>query len=198
LKDALVASRAALFFHCYYELGPNRSLRGLARDLNTAGIATSESTLKRYSKRYGWKVRIAELDADLRKRRRERSIQWRLDIEERHASLAREVQALGQAGLRRLLGSPERLERMTPAEITRLTNDGVSQERAAYGISQPDFAQEVWNDFIGEVAQVFLAVNPLPDERTRAARFASTVDALVDEKLGTPQVVGRAKRRLAR
>ena len=100
--------KADLFFFAYYQYGPDRSIARLYSDLKTMGVRTSESTLKRYSKDYGWQERIAALDAEARQQQNQHAVEDVLAMYKRHTQLGRALQGVAGSGLQRLLANARR------------------------------------------------------------------------------------------
>lgn len=184
MPSANPVSRAELFFHVYRERS-NRSLRGLHSDLLASGVDVSLATLKRYSAKFRWQERLAELDADARKRRRDQDVGDTLAMHERHAQLGRAMQGAAGSALQRLLANDSRLAGLKPSEIARLIDLGLRAERSAVGVSSDrrEIAVDAWNDVVVSVSRLFLDVNDEPDLVTRARLFARRLDRIVDERL---------------
>ena len=181
--------RADLSFDLYSRQAPKRSLRRLSEQLEQLGIPISLASLKRYSSRYGWQQRLAELDAEAADRRAERGIEERLAMDERHAQLARALQSAGGSALQSLLADPTRIAEVSPGEIVRLLEAGLKADARATGAStdRRDIAIEVWNDVVVRVVAIFVEVNTEPDAEARARLFARSIDELVSDRLSQVQ-----------
>jgi hypothetical protein len=142
-------------------------------------------TLKRYSSRYGWRQRLAELAVEVSQRGRAQTVEAIVSMNERHTELARAMQGAGSAALQRLLANDGRLTGLRPGDIARLIELGLRSERYAVGASadRSDIALETWSDVVVSVVKLFQEVNQEPDARTRARRFARGIDALVSGRL---------------
>jgi hypothetical protein len=184
-RSESASARAELSFHAYYQLGATRSLRRTQTELRAAGISLSLPTLKRYSAAFRWQERIAELDADARRRHREKSVESTTAMHDRHTQLGRAMQGAGGTALQRLLSNDARLAGLTPSDIARLVDLGLRTERSAVGVAtdRREITLEVWNDVVVTVVRLFRDVNEEPDPRTRARLFARRLDRLADERL---------------
>ncbi len=181
------SERAEVIFHIHYELGPRRSLAKLRRRLSEIDWPISLSTLKLYSSSGGWQQRIAQLDAEVAERKNESSMRAIMEMDERHAQLDRALQGAGGSALRRLLQDDERLSAMRPAEIVRLLELGMRDERRAVGDSavREDVQIGIWNTVTKEIIPAFLELNELPDPEQRARRFIEAFDRIITEHLKT-------------
>jgi hypothetical protein len=179
------AARADLLFHFYHQLGPKRSYRRLQPLLAESGLEVSLATLKRYSKRFRWQERIAELDAEARKRQREQDVAGSMAMHDRHAQLGRAMQGAAGSALQRLLANDSRLSGLKPSEIARLIDLGLRAERSAVGVStdRREIAIEIWNDVVVEVVRIFRDINEEQDQVIRARLFSKRIDRLGDDRL---------------
>lgn len=177
--------RAELLFLAYYQRRPDRSLKGLHSDLKTMGVRISVATLKRYSTKFRWQERIADLDAEARQQQNQRGVEDVLAMNERHTQIARALQGAGGSALQQLLANDSRLGNLKPGDIVRLVDLGLRAERSAVGASSDrrEIAIETWNDVVTSVVQVFKEINEEPDPDSRADRFALRIDRLVDARL---------------
>ncbi|MCC6266806.1 MAG: hypothetical protein IT300_04495 [Dehalococcoidia bacterium] len=179
------ASRSDLLFAVYVELGSERSLALLHSRLVELGIKTSLSTLKRYSAKFDWPRRVAEVEAQAALRREGGHLKTALAIHDRQSQIARALQGAGGAALQQLIADAPRLREMKPADITRLLDLGMRTERdAAIGSTERRrLALAMANLITQEVVALFERINSITDEGSRARAFASGLDAIVDEHL---------------
>lgn len=177
--------KAELVFAVYYEGGPDRSIRRLHSDLKTMGVSISLATLKRYSKKYRWQERIADLDAEARQQQNQRSVEGVLAMNERHTQLAQALQGAAGSALRQLLANDSRLGGLKASDIVRLLDLGLRAELRAVGASSDrrEIAIETWNSVVTGVMRIFNEINKEPESDMRAKRFALRFDRLVDERL---------------
>ncbi len=180
-----IRRKAELIFAVYYEGGPDRSIRRLHSDLKTMGVSISLATLKRYSNKYRWQQRIAELDAEARHQQNQRSVEGVLAMNQRHTQLAQALQGAAGSALRQLLANESRLGGLKASDIVRLLDLGLRAERNAVGASSDrrGIAIETWNTVTNNVVQIFTEINQEPDPDIRAQRFALRIDRLGDERL---------------
>jgi len=185
LRTEASHERAEILFLLYYELGPERSLRRLHRQLQPLGVRISMATLKRYSTRFSWRQQVASLDADAMQRRRERALAQVATMLERHAQVARAAQGAGGSALQKLMSSERRLAEMRPSDIARLLDLGLRAERTALAetADRREIAVAIWNVLTSEIVQLFKGVNDEPDPDARARGFARGVDRIIDEHL---------------
>lgn len=179
------ATRADLLLAVYIELGSERSLALLHSRLTTLGVKTSLSTLKRYSSKFDWPRRVAELEAQAARRREGGHLKAALAIHDRQSQLARALQGAGGAALQQLIADAARIREMKPSDITRLLELGMRAERdAAMGSTdRRRLALAMANLVTEEVVALFERVNSITDEGSRARTFASGLDSIVDEHL---------------
>lgn len=182
----VASERARMAFSLYAQMGPGRSLSRLHQLLGSAGVRVSLVTLKRYSAKYRWQAEIAALNSVAREGERSAVVAELKAMNDRHGQLARALQGAGGSALQRLLASDARLTNLKPSDIARLIELGLKAERQALAeaADHHQIAVNVWNAVVGEVVQLFTAVNPEPDPDIRTRRFARSVDRLIDERLG--------------
>ncbi len=189
-----VSDRADILFGLYVELGPGRSLKQLHERLSTLGATVSLATLKRYSARFDWQARLAELAAESSERRREGAIERVSQVNERHLQLARALLGAGGTALQRLLGSEVRLASLKPNDIARLLDLGLRAERQTMILEvdrrQIDIA--IWNDVLTNVVELFQTANDVEDPLERTSRFADGLDALVQDRFDSLDREGRS------
>jgi len=162
----------------YVELGSERSLALLHSRLVELGIKTSLSTLKRYSAKFDWPRRVAEVEAQAALRREGGHLKTALAIHDRQSQIARALQGAGGAALQQLIADAPRLREMKPADITRLLDLGMRTERdAAIGSTERRrLALAMANLITQEVVALFERINsirrrqPSPGVRVRARR----------------------------
>jgi len=184
-RQEATRERADVAFALYHQMGAERSLKRLHEELRALGVDISLVTLKRYSKRFRWRQRVAELDAEVAQRQRERGLEHILAMYDRHAQLARAMQGAGGSALKKLMSSEARLAEMRAAEIARLLELGLKAERHALGESSDrrEMALTTWNAVTTEMVKLFSEVNVEPDPEARARLFAHGVDRIVDRHL---------------
>ena len=184
-RQEATRERADIAFALYHQIGPERSLERLHEQLGALGVHISLVTLKRYSVRFGWRERVAQLEAEDVQRQRERGVEHVLAMYDRHAQLARTIQGAGGSALKKLMNSETRLGEMRAAEIARLLDLGLKAERHAFGESSDrrEMALATWNAVTSEMVKLFNEVNAEPDPGARARLFAHGVDRIVDRHL---------------
>lgn len=184
-RSRAARERADTLFGLYFQLGAERSLRRLHELTETLGINISFGTLKRYSTRFGWQERAAELSATAADRQDELSLREVIEMNERQAQLGRTLQGAAASGLQALLRDHERIADVPPSGIARLAEIGARLERLALGeaTERQDVLVVVWNVVVREVVALFQDTNELPDPDERAAVFARGVDGIVDRHL---------------
>lgn len=73
-RQEAAGQRVEVAFPLYHQLGPERSLKRLHRQLQSLDVPIiSLATLKRYSQRFCWQSHIAELNAEAARRQRLRA-----------------------------------------------------------------------------------------------------------------------------
>lgn len=186
--------RAQIVFALYLQMGPDRSLKRLQRQLQALGVHLSIATIKRYSDRFRWQDHLAELEASSQQRRQETGIEQVVAMQDRHAQLARAVQAAGGTALQRLIASDARLAGMRPADIARLLELGFRAERQALGeaADRKEIAVSILNLVTVEMVRLFREISEESDPEARAREFARGVDRFVDERLATLDVAKEA------
>ncbi len=130
------STRHRVAFNLYWYLGPQRSLEAVAEAITARprdfGFKRPPSprTLQRWSSRFDWQARLAEMEAGARKLKGEEQVDELRRVNERHI---REALALQQKGLARLQNLADR--DLTPEEARRAIVDGVKLERLVRGES---------------------------------------------------------------
>lgn len=174
-RDAARDRAEVAFTICYSmgEGGGKRSLRRLKKLLNEAGMEISLPTLQRYCAAYGWQIEVAKLDAENAKQRADPVIHAVKEMHDRHAQRGRTLFGVSGLALKELLSDPERLGKMTPAEIGRLTDLAARLEREATGegATRDEFVVRVCNALTTRIVPRFLEVNELADPKERAREF---------------------------
>ena len=186
--------RADILFGLYVELGPGRSLKQLHERLSTLGATVSLATLKRYSVRFDWQNRLAQLAAESSERRRERGVEQMSQVNERHLQLARALLGAGGTALQRLLGSEVRLASLKPNDIARLLDLGLRSERQTMmlEVDRRQIGIAIWNDVLTDVVELYRTANDVEDPLERASRFADGLDALAQDRLDSLEKEGRS------
>jgi len=189
-----VSDRSEILFGLYVELGPARSLKLLHERLSTLGATVSLATLKRYSARFDWQARLAELAAESSGRRREGAIEQMSQVNERHLQLARALLGAGGTALQRLLGSEVRLASLKPNDIARLLDLGLRAERQTMmlEVDRKQVGIAIWNDVLTNVVELYRAANEVEDPLERTSRFADGLDALAQDRLDSLDKEGRS------
>ena len=189
-----VSDRSEILFGLHVELGPARSLKLLHERLSTLGATVSLATLKRYSARFDWQARLAELAAESSGRRREGAIEQMSQVNERHLQLARALLGAGGTALQRLLGSEVRLASLKPNDIARLLDLGLRAERQTMmlEVDRKQVGIAIWNDVLTNVVELYRAANEVEDPLERTSRFADGLDALVQDRLDALEKEGRS------
>ena len=171
----------SLFF-IYYQMGPERSLEGLQKQLAMMGLKRSLNTVKRYSAQFGWQARVLEMDAKYRAEREQKALEQRDEQDERQARLGRNMQVLASAGMVSMKKLMDSGAPMAPADISSLAKTGVQIERLATGkeTDRVRIIREVNNAWTLQVGAIFLSVNTIPDEEGRKAEFATRMDRFIE------------------
>lgn len=125
-------------FALYRDMGANRSLRKLAKDLDL-----NLSTLAEMSKRDRWQERAAAFDAYIDKAVQFNQLNWLKAMKSRQINLALKAQELAQKGLAILLRSfdDEKMNNIRPEGLSRLLEIGCRLERL--NRDQPEHNMEV-------------------------------------------------------
>jgi hypothetical protein len=182
-------ARSDLLFGLYAQLGASRSLTRLHRYLVDLGVPISIATLKRYSSRGGWLQRATDLDAEAARRQDERGVNAVLSMLDRHAGMARALQGAATTALQDLLTNRARLSTMAPADIARLLDLGLREERRALGESteRHDIAVSLANLVTSQLVKLFVDLNSESDQAIRAELFASGIDTVISAFLATKE-----------
>lgn len=69
-RQEAAGQRVEVAFALYHQLGPERSLKRLHRQLQSLDVPIGLATLRRYSQRFCWQSHIAELNAEAARRQR--------------------------------------------------------------------------------------------------------------------------------
>lgn len=170
-------------------------MRALSRTLTSAGLRISTATLKRWSSRYDWRVRVVEFDREAAARTRDAALRDDVELRERHASLGRAAAGAAAKSLQHLLANDRRLTGMSAGDIARLLDLGLRVERDAVAVEtdRVDVAVGVWNGAVREVVDLFIGTNSLPTPEARARRFGAGLDALAERHLTEIAARGSAR-----
>lgn len=135
-------------FEHYLEFGASRTLKAVA-----GKVGVDYSQVKRWSRRWGWRVRVGEWD-EYQARRRRKLHQDELDqMTQRHVSLAVGQLSLGTKVLQSQLAAWKQWEdtagqnprppppEMKIADLVKLIKAGIAEERVARG--EPETLAEV-------------------------------------------------------
>ena len=179
------AAKADLVFSVYVTQGVGRSLARVHEALASAGVRISLATLKRYSTRFRWVNRTAELDAEVSSTRRGSHLGEVLAMRERHAQIARAMQAAGGNALQQLMSDPDRLQELDATAITRLLDSGLKAEREAVSdaVGRREAALQLANLITGELVEALRDANEEPDAERRLRLLAEAVDRIVSTSL---------------
>ena len=149
---------------------PRRSLRAVAHKLGR-----SLSLIERYSSRWRWVARTRAWDAAQARLRSTEVSRIEADWVERHMDAGRRLQAVGLAGLARLVESDGDgrggLRKLKAADLVRMVTGGARVEEAAArhlsGTVEAEFVQAV----VSVMAAVFGEPNAHDSPETRAQVF---------------------------
>lgn len=175
------SERARLAFALYVNLGPRRSLDKLHRVLADHGIDVGIATLKRWSTRYDWQTRLADLDDQADLALDASNIRARVEMLERQSGLGRALQGLGGSALHKLMGSPARVDEIGPREITSLIETGARLEAgtSAEARNRRDIAIQMANRLLVALVSLFDDLNTSANTEERRRRFAVGLDDIL-------------------
>lgn len=180
-------ARADVLFVLYQQAGPARSLVGLHEQAAALGLNVSVSTLKRYSKQFGWQERLEAIDRAAAEHDDERAAEAVRLMNERQAQLGRSLQGVAATALQSYVRDRGQLDEVRPGEVARLAEAGTKLERLALGeaTERQEVVVTVWNVVVRELVPLFASVNALSAPDERAAAFARGLDELVDQHLAS-------------
>jgi hypothetical protein len=175
-------ARAAGFFLAYHNMGPNRSLNGLAKYLAEAvpESKVSATTLKVYSVKYDWQHRLVDLDSAVAERMMEQHVQGVAGANTRQAGLGVALQALAMQGVTDKTGDD-----VSASEAARLAQVGVNIERLALGqaTERREVVAQITNTLLTDIVTLFIRVNVMKDEAERYREFAQGADIIQEARV---------------
>lgn len=186
-RKELTRQRAETFFGIYYEMGAGRSLQKLAELCSKIGLKRALSTFTRWSVEHGWQNRILEVDSKLQATREASHFAKIQVMNERQAQDARNLQALGRAGMTGLVNIMKQTGQLElgPQDIVTLIREGAKLERLALGevTDRTEMIVLVYNVMLLGVVEIFKEANLIRDPEERVRMFAQRVDEFRDRKL---------------
>ncbi len=121
------SSKAFERFALYRDMGPSRSLRKLAQNLEL-----NPSTLAEISKKHDWQERIIAFDAYIDKASQHNQIAQVRAMKRRQIVLALRAQKVAEKGLKRLLrdlDDEQALRKLSPEGLSKILDTGCRLER---------------------------------------------------------------------
>jgi hypothetical protein len=118
-------ARAYAAFAVYRDMGPDRSLERLGRDLGK-----TKAAMEQWSVKHGWQDRVRSFDAEAARRAAVKSLNDHTEVRTRQAQLGRMMQARGAQRIGQL--DPSTLE---AKEARALAVEGAKMEREALGMA---------------------------------------------------------------
>ena len=167
----------------------HRSLRRVAQRLGRA-----RSLIERYSSRFGWVQRAQAWDVEQAQQRAADRATLEQEWVERHSDVGRRMQAVGVAGLARVLEMDQELvaagKKVRLGDYLRMITAGSALEMNALTHSDATLDTDFVRQVIDVTAAVFQEANRYdsPEERTAAfaAGCARALEQIVSVGAGTP------------
>lgn len=197
-REAAEQERTDGLFLVYWQMGPTRSLMGLAELATSVGLKRALSTYKRWSVKYDWQRRVLERNARERTRREQDFTQAIDQMNDRDAAMAQGMKGLLVAAInryRRQMTEGQQKRQQAAAQgvtvgpeldmdfrdMAALARTAVNIERMARG--QATSRTEVWIEvattIVQEFALIFMTVNQFATEEEREAEFIRMSDDMM-------------------
>jgi hypothetical protein len=183
------------FFDLYLLLGHDRSLIKLHGVLATLGLKLTLNTLKNYSVRYDWQLRLQTANDAAQAQKQDQDTATLIGMNERQAHLGELSQRLAAHYLaqtfNQLLADPTSIQG-TSQDIARLMAEGSRLERLARGevTNRTEARVQAYSIVVSQISEVFINVarvhNLSPDAIEDFTRGADAVvrNALTDDEHG--------------
>lgn len=189
-RQLLAKQRADAIFEIYCTMRGKRSLPNLQKLLADGGLVLTLNTLKNYSAKYDWQVRLARAHEMTQAHVEQNVVHTLVDMNERQATLGELAQRLSQKGMVDILSSAQRdvngAVNLSGADVTRLMAEGSRLERLARGevTTRTEARIHAYGEMVQQVVQVFANVSSayqLP--QAAIDDFARGADAIVNAAL---------------
>ena len=188
LKANQVRSRefADFCFDVYLTMEPPRSLKRLGELLAEHSIKISHTTLREYSRHFGWQKRLSDA-AEIAKRSPVlKAADHLVSMAEKHAENGRIMQYFANTFLSAQLKDGPKKRRVNVGDLARLMVDGSKLERLALGeaTDRTEVRLEAFNLVVAQVIDVFTEVAhtyQIPDAAVRD--FAHGAEKVVNQAM---------------
>ena len=189
-RQLLAKQRADAIFEIYCTMRGKRSLTHLQKLLADRGLVLTLNTLKNYSAKYDWQVRLARAHEMTQAHIEQNITSTLVDMNERQATLGELAQTLSKKGMWDILSSAQRdvngAVNLSGADVTRLMAEGSRLERLARGevTTRTEARIHAYSEMVTQIVQVFANVSSayqLP--QAAIDDFARGADAIVNAAL---------------
>ena len=198
LREDREKERTDGLFLVYWQMGPSRSLAGLAELCTAVGLKRSIQTFKRWSSKYDWQRRVLEANAR-EKTKREQDFGQAVDqMNDRDSMMAQGMKTLIVGAInryRRMMTDDQRTRQASAGQgvtvgpeldmdfrdMAALSRTAVNIERMARGqaISRTEVWVELATTIVQEFAIIFMTVNKFDTEGERESEFIRMADDMV-------------------
>lgn len=177
--------RAEQMFYLYYQMGADRSIRKLHEMISKLGGKVGESTISRYSHKYSWQTRLAEIEQKAQLEREKELVDKTVEMNREEEQLGRTMEILASAGLKNWedkIDADGKIE-LSISQISTLLEVGARHRRLALGVptDRKEIAVTMLKPIIQKIANIFLQVNDIKDPERRKIEFGHQVDEMIEE-----------------
>ena len=183
LGRELAKQRSDAYFDIYMMMGPQRSIEKLHKVLADSGLRIALNTLKNYSAKHGWQVRLEEAQAQLAAQLASRDVQLIEDMNTKPAQLGAAMQSVSSSKIDAIALDPTQ---MTPRDAGYLGDVGAKLERLARGeaTSRQELQVQVIAPVVQNIVQLFQQVNTIEDPDRRLLEFGLGADRILEQSAG--------------
>ena len=164
-------------------MGPQRSIEKLHKVLADSGLRIALNTLKNYSAKHGWQVRLEEAQAQLAAQLAAQDSQVIDDMNKKTAQLGAAMQVVSGRKIAEIGRDPTQ---MTPRDAGYLADVGTKLERLARGevTSRQELQVQVIAPVVQNIVQLFQQVNTIDDPDRRLLEFGLGADRILEQSAG--------------
>ena len=187
-----VQNNHEVFFELYLMMGEKRSLPKLRSILASLGLRMTLNTVKNYSVRYGWQLRLQTALESAQAQQRDKDMNLAVWMNDRQAQLGEASLSLARhyidQTLQRIEADPSSVQG-TSQDIARLIDSGSRLERLARGevTNRTEARIQAYSVVVSQISEVFINVARVYDFPPDAIEdFTRGADAVVRNALVEP------------
>ena len=178
MPDRKASAKAELCFLAYTLLGNDRTIARVVEACKIVGVQVSQSTLEKYSARYHWIERVAEVETQARTQTQRALVRTVAEMNEGQAVGGHAMQAWAMENAAALRKAGEALD---AKDIVAVHREGREAERLALGeaTGRTEHITITLNTIIQEIGTVFISTNDMALPADRARAYADGADAVL-------------------